>query len=705
MFMRTTILLWTKVLLTISCLFAFGCSSSPVRLVQVAPDIDLSANDWKIILEPTSDPHENRGSLVNFAFDLKNISGQQLKLRRMQFSYFDHESQMVKEQVVSQDQIADLLLVKGQPTDGAFSFEGKASLIRSSWQEFLEGWQVIEGQGYRMIDYETYEEGGARVHVGIFGPGDYAPAALFRNNWDQFLQDWQDLENSGHRMIDYETYEEGGVRIHVGIFGPGDYAPAALFRNNWDQFLQGWQDLENSGHRMIDYETYEEGGVRVHVGIFAPGNYTPAALFRNDWNQFLQDWQDLENSGHRMIDYETYENDGTRMHIGIFAPGNYSPRALFQNSWEAFLEGWQAIEDQGYRMIDYEYYEEEGNPVYAGVFTPGATIKWEDDTRLLFFSPQADFSKRNVASVEVTLFFDDGVPSWSFTVPIQNFSDSDLKISYSFPGKQSDLSLNQFWAMGQTGGHEGPKTELGVDERRRSDAHRGATWGGGTEGSYWFGQQYSFDLGVANWNGENWRFSQNSSDSNSDFYVWNKPVYAIEEGEVLFCWKDFQDNPNPPATLPRPAGVPAGGNILWIEHPGGEVALYAHFRQNTISDDVCPTNGLQTPAIPVSRGQFLGRVGNSGSSSGPHLHLHVQDGWTDSPLDQGQGLPLLFDGIKVRKAGSEFLQPWKDVDEESFVSGNAGTTLVKIDQNYRMIDFEPYLDEENINYVWHIRSW
>ena len=44
----------------------------------------------------------------------------------------------------------------------------------------------------------------------------------------------------------------------------------------------------------------------------------------------------------------------------------------------------------------------------------------------------------------------------------------------------------------------------------------------------------------------------------------------------------------------------------------------------------------------VHRGQHLGRVGNTSSSSGPHLHFHV----TDSPAGNGvlsNGVPYVFD--------------------------------------------------------------
>jgi hypothetical protein len=59
-----------------------------------------------------------------------------------------------------------------------------------------------------------------------------------------------------------------------------------------------------------------------------------------------------------------------------------------------------------------------------------------------------------------------------------------------------------------------------------------------------------------------------------------------------------------------------GGNSFLLLH-GDELVLYAHMREGSIPDH------LARPGVTVKAGQLLGRVGNSGSSSGPHLHIHA----------------------------------------------------------------------------------
>ena len=86
-----------------------------------------------------------------------------------------------------------------------------------------------------------------------------------------------------------------------------------------------------------------------------------------------------------------------------------------------------------------------------------------------------------------------------------------------------------------------------------------------------------------------------------------------------------------------PTDTPAGNHVV-IDHGNGERALYAHLVPGSIPVRVGTT---------VKRGQALGKCGNSGHSSEPHLHWHLQTA-------EGEGLPPRFvdyvaDGKPVAK--------------------------------------------------------
>jgi murein DD-endopeptidase MepM/ murein hydrolase activator NlpD len=66
-------------------------------------------------------------------------------------------------------------------------------------------------------------------------------------------------------------------------------------------------------------------------------------------------------------------------------------------------------------------------------------------------------------------------------------------------------------------------------------------------------------------------------------------------------------------------------NHIIIEHADGSRALYLHMKQNSLTS--------KTVGQTVVAGEFLGRVGSSGSSSGPHLHFEVWSGSTIGTLN------------------------------------------------------------------------
>ena len=83
-----------------------------------------------------------------------------------------------------------------------------------------------------------------------------------------------------------------------------------------------------------------------------------------------------------------------------------------------------------------------------------------------------------------------------------------------------------------------------------------------------------------------------------------------------------------------------GGNSLVILH-GDVRMLYAHFRDGSAN------SAIAFPGATVKAGQYLGRMGNSGSSSGPHTHIHAD---RNAPfltveeiiaLDEAGGVPSL----------------------------------------------------------------
>jgi murein DD-endopeptidase MepM/ murein hydrolase activator NlpD len=119
---------------------------------------------------------------------------------------------------------------------------------------------------------------------------------------------------------------------------------------------------------------------------------------------------------------------------------------------------------------------------------------------------------------------------------------------------------------------------------------------------------------------------------NSHYYGWNRRVVAPAAGVVVGARDGVRDN-RPGRELENAAD--AAGNHVLLDLGRGEYALLAHLRRGTVRVRV---------GDRVRAGRTLGRVGNSGNSSEPHLHFHVQD--TPRVLE-GIGLPVRFRRIVV----------------------------------------------------------
>lgn len=140
-------------------------------------------------------------------------------------------------------------------------------------------------------------------------------------------------------------------------------------------------------------------------------------------------------------------------------------------------------------------------------------------------------------------------------------------------------------------------------------------------------QQYAFDIVI---NGVNGRSYKTDGRTNSDYYAFGEKILAPADGTVVLAVDGVADNiPGKVNAMYIP------GNSVMLKTANNEYLFFAHFKQNTVNvkeGDV------------IKQGQLLGRCGNSGNSSEPHLHFHIQD---RPGFDTATGIKCYFEHIYV----------------------------------------------------------
>jgi Peptidase family M23 len=125
---------------------------------------------------------------------------------------------------------------------------------------------------------------------------------------------------------------------------------------------------------------------------------------------------------------------------------------------------------------------------------------------------------------------------------------------------------------------------------------------------------------------------------NSSYYAYDIPILAIADGKIVTVKDGLPENvPHTNKLAVAMTLATVAGNHIVEDIGGGLYAGYAHIIPGTITVKA---------GERVRRGQVLGRLGNSGNSSEPHLHLQVCDAPSFLICE---GVPMEFKRMSLTK--------------------------------------------------------
>lgn len=132
--------------------------------------------------------------------------------------------------------------------------------------------------------------------------------------------------------------------------------------------------------------------------------------------------------------------------------------------------------------------------------------------------------------------------------------------------------------------------------------------------------------------------------AHQNYYGYGAEVLAVADATVSAVRDDLPDSPTAFAEKKSDplAMADAAGNYVILNIGKGRFVVYGHLQPGSVK---------VRQGERVRQGAMLGRLGNSGTSQLPHLHLHIVD--ANSPL-LADGVPYLFASYVVQGKAVSF---------------------------------------------------
>ena len=119
---------------------------------------------------------------------------------------------------------------------------------------------------------------------------------------------------------------------------------------------------------------------------------------------------------------------------------------------------------------------------------------------------------------------------------------------------------------------------------------------------------------------------------NGDYYAFGQDILAPADGTVVMAVDGVPDNKPGSAS-----GFLAAGNCVMIKHSDSEFCVLAHMMQGSLHVKA---------GDAVKAGQPIGKCGNSGNSTEPHLQFHLQN---LADMTEASGFEPYFQNIRVTR--------------------------------------------------------
>lgn len=128
---------------------------------------------------------------------------------------------------------------------------------------------------------------------------------------------------------------------------------------------------------------------------------------------------------------------------------------------------------------------------------------------------------------------------------------------------------------------------------------------------------------------------------NESYWAFGEAVHSVASGEVVAAVDSIADN-TPHAALPPVTLANIAGNHVTIRIGPNRYATYAHLKRGSVRVHA---------GQRVAAGEVIALLGNTGQSTGPHLHFQITDG---PSFLASEGVPFVLDHFRFLGYAADF---------------------------------------------------
>ncbi len=150
--------------------------------------------------------------------------------------------------------------------------------------------------------------------------------------------------------------------------------------------------------------------------------------------------------------------------------------------------------------------------------------------------------------------------------------------------------------------------------------------------------------------GPDGRMFKNKEKEVRDFYSYDEPIFAPADGRITQVVDTVYSD-----SLGNRDRINPGGNTIIMDIGNGKYVYFAHLKKGSIT---------VAEGQVVETGTILGRIGNSGNSTHPHLHMHIQN-QPRSGEEDGITYPFRFKKMQRKR-----LLFWREISNGALLRGD-----------------------------------